>query len=80
MHVGAYYYTVTTNVQEAVTDAHHFADLLDGKDFDLPVYMDVEDPRQFNLSARALTDVIKAFCDTLIERGYYAGLYTGGNA
>ena len=42
--------------------------------------MDVEDPRQFNLSARALTDVIKAFCDTLIERGYYAGLYTGGNA
>lgn len=42
--------------------------------------MDVEDNRQFALSARALTDVIKAFCDKLISLGYYAGLYTGGSA
>ena len=46
----------------------------------MPIYMDVEDPRQFQLSKRALTDVIKAFCETLIEAGYYAGLYTSGSA
>jgi Holliday junction resolvase RusA-like endonuclease len=42
--------------------------------------MDVEDPRQFKLSKRELTDVIKAFCDALIKAGYYAGLYIQGSA
>lgn len=80
LHIGAYYYTVTTDVATAKGDAEHFAGLLSGKTFDLPVYMDVEDRRQFALSRRALTDVIKAFCDTLNNKGYYSGLYTGGSA
>ena len=42
--------------------------------------MDVEDNRQFALTARELTNVIKAFCDTLVDNKYYAGLYTGGSA
>jgi hypothetical protein len=42
--------------------------------------MDVEDPAQFQLSRDNLTNVIKSFCDTLNNRGYYAGLYTGGSA
>ena len=54
--------------------------LVNGKTYDMPWYMDVEDPAQFKLSARKLTDVIKAFCNTLIVKGIYAGLYTGGSA
>ena len=80
LHVGAYYYTVVTSVEEAKKDAQHLIGLLKGHSFDMPIYMDVEDPRQFQLSKRALTDIIKAFCDTLIAAGYYAGLYTGGSA
>ena len=80
LHVGAYYYTVVTSVEEAKKDAQHLIGLLKGHNFDMPIYMDVEDPRQFQLSKRALTDIIKAFCDTLIAAGYYAGLYTGGSA
>ena len=80
IHVGAYYYTVTTDISNAKADADHFAKLISGKTFDLPVYMDVEDSRQFALSKRALTDVIKTFCDRMNELGYYSGLYTGGYA
>lgn len=80
LHVGAYYYTVSTNTADAEADARHFAGLLEGKQFDLPVYMDVEDPAQFELSRRALTDVIKTFCDTLAARRFKPGIYTGGNA
>ena len=80
LHVGAYYYTVVTSVEEAKKDAQHLIGLLTGHKFDMPIYMDVEDPRQFQLSKRALTDIIKAFCETLIEAGYYAGLYTSGSA
>jgi hypothetical protein len=65
---------------EAKKDAEHIIKLLKGHDFDMPIYMDVEDPRQFELSKRELTDIIKTFCNALIDAGYYAGLYTGGYA
>lgn len=80
LHIGYYYYSISRTIVDAELDANHFADLIDGKDWDLPCYIDVEDPSQFALTKRALTDVIHTFCDTLINRGYYAGLYTGGNA
>ena len=79
LHIGAYYYTVTTSTSEARKDAEHFGGLLTGKAFDLPVYMDVEDPRQYALSRRALTDVIKTFCDTLNNNGFYSGIYVNGS-
>ena len=80
LHIGFYYYTVTTDVNNAIEDGNHFCDLIEGKDADLPCYMDVEDPAQFELSKRTLTDVIINFCDTVNNRGRYAGLYTGGSA
>ena len=80
MHVGAYYYSVATTTDAAKADAEHFMSLLKGRRFDLPVYYDIEDQRQFKLSPRALTDVIHAFIRTLNDHGYYGGVYTGGSA
>ncbi len=80
LHIGFYYYTTVTDVATANADANHMISLVEGKDYDLPWYMDVEDPRQFALSPRNLTDVIKSFCNTLVNKGIYAGLYTGGSA
>lgn len=80
LHIGYYYYTTTCDTRNAVEDANHFADLIGDRKCDLPCYMDVEDPRQFQLTPRELTNVITYFCDTLINRGFYAGLYTGGSA
>lgn len=80
LHVGAYYYSVATEVEEAKKDAEHIIRLLKGHSFDLPIYLDVEDPRQFRLSKRVLTDIIKTFCEALIKAGYYAGVYIQGSA
>ncbi len=80
LHVGAYYYSVATEVAEAKKDAEHIIGLLKGHSFDLPIYLDIEDPRQFRLSKRILTDIIKTFCETLIKAGYYAGIYIQGSA
>jgi len=79
LHVGAYYYTTTRDVANAKRDAEHCLGLLKGYDLDMPVYMDVEDARQFQLSKRDLTDVIKVFCDK-VDESRKAGIYTGGNA
>ena len=78
--VGVYFYTTSTTMNAALADADYCVDLIRGYDLKLPVFMDVEDARQFQLSKRALTDVIKSFCDRVQEHGYRAGLYTGGSA
>jgi hypothetical protein len=81
IHVGAYFYSKALSVSEAVADAEYFIDnCLDGRDWDLPAYIDVEEQAQFDLGKRALTDICKAFMDRLQERGYKAGIYTGGYA
>lgn len=84
LHIGFYYYTDVRDVATANADANHFiqliSDIVGDNYYDLPCYMDVEDPRQMGLSSQKLTDLIKSFCNTLIFKGYYAGLYTSGNA
>lgn len=79
LHIGFYYYTVTTDVVEAQADAEHMIKLVNGKSYDMPWYMDVEDPAQIALPARKLTDVIKSFCNTLVNKGIYAGVYMSGS-
>ena len=81
VHVGAYFYSKALSVAEAEADAEYFiANCLKGRAWDLPVYIDVEERAQFDLGKRALTDICKAFMDRLEERGYKAGIYTGGYA
>lgn len=77
---GVYFYTTSTTINAAIADADYCVNLIHGHALRLPVFMDVEDAEQFKLSPRELTDVIKAFCDRVQERGYRAGLYTGGFA
>ena len=77
---GVYFYTTSTTVNAAIEDADYCVNLIHGHALQLPVFMDVEDAKQFKLSPRELTDVIKAFCDRVQERGYRTGLYTGGYA
>lgn len=81
LHIGAYYYTTVTSVDEARADAEHCADILDGYgvDLDCPVYIDIEDGGQTYLSQRELTDICIAFCSRIQERGYKAGIYTSGS-
>lgn len=79
LHVGAYYYTTSTDTGNAKEDAKHFCSILQGKKFDLPVFIDIEDAGQAQLSKRVLTDIVKTFCDYVNSQGYYGGVYTSGS-
>lgn len=76
---GVYYYTTSTTVADAIADADHCASIIRNYDLQLPVFMDVEDSGQLGMSKRALTDVIKAFCDRIQHYGLRAGIYTFGS-
>jgi len=72
--IGAYYYGNAFSVQDAVLEASKFIEYLQGKNI-THVYYDVEG-RMLNQGYTHLTDIIKTFCQTMINNGYACGIYT----
>ena len=74
--VGAYHYGYAVSEAEARQEAKFFLDTIKGKQFEYPVYYDVEDNGTMGtLSRQTLTNVIKAFCSEVEKAGYYVGVY-----
>ena len=75
--VGCYWYSKALTVAQARQEAEFFyTSCLKGRQFELPVYMDVEQKDMLALGKRALTDIIKAFLNVLTAKGYFAGIYS----
>lgn len=81
MPVGAYYFTIAKNYDEGVAEANWlYENCLKGKQFEYPIYTDVEDDtgNKFylrNAGKKKTTDGVIGFCETLEKLGYYVGIY-----
>lgn len=74
--VGVYLYTIATTPQGAREEAEFLLNnVLRGKQFELPVYIDIEDERYYSRPRANNSAVVKAFCDTLEANDYFAGVY-----
>lgn len=73
--LGCYIYTYSKSVEGAKKDAQKVLDLIEGKQFEYPIYFDIEDKNQENLSRTTRTNMCLAFCDILSENGYLTGVY-----
>ena len=73
--VGAYWYSYAKSAEKAREEAKACLQVLRGKQFEFPIYFDIEDSTQGNLSKAVLTAMCEAFCDTLEKAGYFAGVY-----
>ncbi len=74
--VGAYWYSYATTVEEARQEAEICVSVLQGKQFEFPIYFDQEDQRILNTGKANCSAMVRAFCDVLEAAGYWAGLYT----
>lgn len=75
--VGVYHYSMAKSVAEAKQEANFLiSNVLKGKRFGYPIYMDVEDKTQRALGRSLLTDIVVAFCETVENAGYYVGIYS----
>ena len=75
--VGVYQYSMAQTPAQAIEEARFLHEsCLSGKQFDLPVYFDIEDAVHKKLGRRLATDIVKAWCGYLEERGYFAGVYS----
>ena len=78
--IGGYWYSCADTTAEAVREANRMISALNGKQFELPIYWDTEDPyHQQWLTAAELAEVGNAFLTTLNQAGYYGGVYGSAN-
>lgn len=73
--VGSYWYSYAETEENARKEARLFIDTVKGKQFEYPLYYDIEESRQFELGSEMVGRLIAAFCDELEKAGYYAGVY-----
>lgn len=77
---GVYFYSYAYTEAEAREEANWVISKLKAYNLkpDLPIYIDVEAPEvQSNmLTNRQRTDIVLAFCKTMKDNGYYAGVYS----
>ena len=77
LKVGVYFFTQAVNEVEAVEEASMVLSLIKGYNISYPVFLDVEasNGRGDAISADTRTAVCKAFCQTIQNSGYKAGIY-----
>lgn len=74
--VGAYYYCGAYTKEGFEKTAYDIINILDGKSFDLPIYIDLETASmQKKLGKSTLTSYTLSALDILSESGYDAGVY-----
>ena len=74
--VGAYWYLYAQTPEQARVEANAFISVLSGKQFEYPVYLDLEDSSIRGLGRDILNQIVVTFCDTVQAAGYYVGVYT----
>ena len=74
VQLGAYLFSKAESVDDAEKEAEHALDLLKGKQFEWPIYYDIEEQSIFD--AGIASDIARAFCNVLEQNKYYCGIYS----
>lgn len=78
--VGVYWWTRAVNEAQAKEEAEILIkNVLKGKQFEYPIYIDVEDKLLSNLGKEKVDKIIESALKTLEAAGYYAGFYMNSN-
>ena len=73
--VGAYWYSYAMDEDEARLEADVFLKVIKGKQFEMPVYFDLEEKKQFDLGKEKVSAIMRAFLERVESTGYFTGLY-----
>ena len=80
LKIGTYLYSYANSDSDVEAEVKAILKWLDGKNFDLPFYLDVEDNKtQGKLSVNELTNYIYNICEKVEKAGYFTGIYASKN-
>ena len=80
LNVGAYWYSYASSAEEAKQEAQGCARVLAGKQFEYPIYFDIEEKSQLNKGQAFCSALVSAFCNEMEKLGYFAGFYASVSA
>ena len=75
LHVGAYWYSYADSLDAAEAEANVFMQVIRGKQFEYPVYLDLEEQKLLKKGKDFCSSLVERFCKTLEAHRYFAGLY-----
>lgn len=77
--VGAYWYSYALTLTDAIYEADAFLKALKGKQFEYPVYLDMEDADHYKVNHGYdfvnTKPISQKFCEIVESAGYYTGIY-----
>ncbi len=80
LNVGAYIYSYAYTIADARAEAEAMIKALKGKQFEYPIFFDIEysDEKivEKGLTPRMITDICTEFISTMQKNGYFSALYT----
>ena len=79
LHIGSYFYSYALTDEEAERDAELFREWLAEKEFDMPVYLDLETDAQAQLSPERLVQLALHFQHEMADTGLLCGVYSSAS-
>lgn len=80
LKVGAYWFSYSMSVTNSGQEADACLKCIEGKEFDLPVYYDLEyAPAILNLSRQTYNNMASTFCEKIRDAGYTPGIYASAS-
>ena len=73
--IGAYWYSYAMTPEEAELEADVFLKVIKGKQFEFPVYFDLEEKKQFDPGKEKVSAIMRAFLEKVEKAGHFVGLY-----
>lgn len=74
--VGAYHFSYALTEEAVLKEADFMLEILQGKQFEYPIYYDIETTAHTTLSKAVCDELVTAFCTKLEQAGYFAGVYS----
>lgn len=75
--VGVYKYSYAISIEQIKTEANIVIKTLNKRKLDYPVFLDIEDKCQRNISKNIMMQMINAFRAIIVKAGYKFGIYCG---
>lgn len=76
LNVGAYWYSYAGSVGDSTAEANAMLNAMRGKQFEYPVYYDIEERSIFNKGRDFTSSIARNFCNILQDKKYYCGIYS----
>ena len=80
LKVGGYWFSYAVSAEDAKQEARTCAQVIKGKQFDFPIYYDLENDAKsgyfpFSHGKEHCSNLVSSFCNELESLGYFVGLY-----